>query len=66
MFYRISEFANKLGVSSSTLRNWEKRGWLKPHHVTPSGYRYYSEEQYEQFLKRKTKQEGGEQCAEGD
>lgn len=63
MYYRISEFAKKIGVSSSTLRNWEKRGWLTPHHITPSGYRYYSQEQLESCLKNKTKantKEGGE------
>ena len=45
MFYRISEFAELVGVSTSTLRNWERTGILLPHHKTPTGYRYYSDEQ---------------------
>lgn len=53
MFYKIGDFAKKIGVSASTLRNWEQRGWLMPHHVTPSGYRYYSQEQYDQVVKKK-------------
>ena len=53
MFFKIGEFANKIGVSPSTLRNWERRGWLVPHHVAPSGYRYYSEEQFKQVTEKK-------------
>ena len=45
MFYKVTDFANKIGVSPSTLRNWETEGILKPHHRTPTGYRIYSEEQ---------------------
>lgn len=44
-YYTISEFAKLICVSSCTLRNWDKKGILKPHHRTPSGYRYYSDEQ---------------------
>ena len=40
-YYRISEFADMIGVSASTLRNWEQQGTLLPHHKTPTGYRYY-------------------------
>ena len=49
-YYRINEFANLVGVSSSTLRNWEQKGILLPHHKTPTGYRYYSQEQLESLL----------------
>ena len=49
-YYRISEFADLVGVSSSTLRNWEQQGILLPHHKTPTGYRYYSQEQLEQLM----------------
>ncbi len=45
MFYKIGDFARKLGVSTGTLRNWERTGILKPHHISPTGYRYYSDAQ---------------------
>lgn len=50
-FYKISEFARLIGVSTVTLRAWERRGWLVPHHKSPSGYRYYSNKQVEEYLK---------------
>ena len=49
-FYKTNEFAQRIGVSSNTLRIWDERGWLKPHHRSPSGYRYYSDEQVEQYF----------------
>lgn len=45
MFYSIHKFSKIIGVSPQTLRNWDKLGKLKPHHVTQSGYRYYTQEQ---------------------
>ena len=39
-----------IGISSSTLRNWERDGILMPHHKTPTGYRYYSEDQLKEIL----------------
>ena len=50
LFYKTSEFAYKIGVSASTVRNWEKEGIIKPHHKSPNGYRYYSEEQVQQYF----------------
>lgn len=50
-FYKISEFSKLIGVSTVTLRSWERRGWLLPHHKSPSGYRYYSKEQVDEYLK---------------
>lgn len=52
-FLKISEFADLVGVSCVTLRDWERRGWLSPHHRTPSGYRYYTEQQAELILSGK-------------
>lgn len=49
-YYKISEFAEKVGVTATTLRNWERKGLLLPHHVTPTGYRYYADEQLEELL----------------
>ena len=44
-FYKIGEFAEKIGVSISTLRRWDKEGKLKPVKVTDGGTRYYSDYQ---------------------
>lgn len=49
-FYMAGEFAKLIGISSVTLRKWDKKGWLKPHHRSPSGYRYYSEVQLSDYL----------------
>lgn len=49
-FYLIGEFAEKIGKTPQTLRNWDKKDVLKPHHITANGYRYYSQEQLNHFL----------------
>jgi predicted site-specific integrase-resolvase len=49
-FYRIHEFSNLINRTPQTLRNWEKRGILIPHHKGPNGYRYYSEEQLNEVI----------------
>lgn len=49
-YYSIGEFANKIGKTVQTLRNWDKNGSLKPSHVTAGGTRYYSQEQLNHFL----------------
>lgn len=38
----IAEAAHLLGVSVSTLRNWDRQGRLKPHRHPINGYRMYS------------------------
>ena len=53
-YLKISEFSQRIGVSPVTLRAWERRGWLLPHHRSPSGYRYYTEEQVQQYISRGT------------
>ncbi len=54
-YYSIGEFANKIGKTVQTLRNWDKNGSLKPHHITEGGTRYYSQEQLNHFLRLKSK-----------
>ncbi len=54
-YYSIREFSKMIGVSAQTLRNWDNKGKLHPHHTTASGYRYYSEEQLNQVLNVKPK-----------
>lgn len=49
-YYRITEFATMIGVSASTLRSWDELNIFKPCHRSPTGYRYYSDEQYRQYL----------------
>lgn len=52
-YYKINEFAKEIGVSSSTLREYERRGMLIPHHRGLNGYRYYSQEQVNEYLNGK-------------
>ena len=49
-YYGISEFAEKIGVSASTLRLWDRDGKLKPHHTSSGGKRFYSSEQLANYL----------------
>ena len=59
-YYTVREMTEILGVTAQTLRNWDRLGKLKPHHTSPSGYRYYAEDDLNQLLnrpiKRKVKQ----------
>lgn len=49
MFY-FSRKKEKLGVSTYTLRLWEKNGKLIPHHRTQGNQRVYSDEQVQEYL----------------
>ena len=40
-YYSVRELSRMINVTSQTLRNWDKSGKLKPHHITSSGYRFY-------------------------
>lgn len=53
-YYKTGDFANLIGISAVTLRKWEETGKLIPHHRSPTGYRYYSEEQLKDYLKGKS------------
>lgn len=50
-FYKIGEFAEKSGLSITTLRRWDKEGKLKPAKVTDGGTRLYSDYQLRTFSK---------------
>jgi predicted site-specific integrase-resolvase len=54
-YYSIGEFSNLTCKSIQTLRNWDKKGILKPHKVAESGHRYYLHEQLNQFYGLKPK-----------
>ena len=51
-YYTIHTFSKMCGLTPQTLRNWDKNGTLIPHHKTPSGYRYYSQEQLNSILNK--------------
>lgn len=46
----IKETANLIGVSSQTLRKWEKDGNLVPYRNPINNYRMYKVEQIETFI----------------
>lgn len=48
-FYKIGEFAEKCGLSVTTLRRWDKEGKLKPAKVTDGGTRLYTDYQLRTF-----------------
>lgn len=47
--YKISEFAELLGVCTRTLRRWDEDELLKAYR-TPTGHRFYTEEQYKTYM----------------
>lgn len=49
VFYKPKEMANKLNISVKTLQRWDNSGKLKAMR-TPTNRRYYTENQYLQFL----------------
>lgn len=49
-YYTVKKFAEKIGVHPQTLRNWDKKGILKPSVTSPTGYRLYTEEQYTKYI----------------
>lgn len=57
-YYTIHEMTEILGVTAQTLRNWDKSRKLKPHHTSPNGYRYYSEDDLNQILNKPVKKQG--------
>lgn len=50
-YLTVGEAANFLGVSSSTLRNWDKAGKLVPYRHPINGYRLYRKSDLETLLK---------------
>jgi MerR family transcriptional regulator, copper efflux regulator len=49
-YLTVSEAAAFLGVSGSTLRNWDKADKLKPYRHPVNGYRLYSKDDLEKIL----------------
>lgn len=51
-FLKSGEFARRIGVSRTTLWNYEKRGILKAALITPTGYKLYTEDQVEEYFRK--------------
>ena len=51
-FFTVGEVAYILGVTSLTLRNWDKLGKLKARRNPINNYRVYKFEDVERFLRR--------------
>lgn len=51
-YLTIKEAAEFLGISPSTLRNWEKQGKLSTHRNPVNSYRLYRKEDLERLLKQ--------------
>lgn len=49
-YLKIKDAAALVGVSPSTLRNWEAQGKLKAHRNPHNGYRLYRREALESLL----------------
>jgi excisionase family DNA binding protein len=49
-YLTVGEAASTLGVSRSTLRNWDKTGKLKAYRHPVNGYRLYSQAELESLL----------------
>ncbi len=49
-YLTVGEAAEALGVSRSTLRNWDKAGKLKPYRHPVNGYRLYKQDELKALL----------------
>lgn len=50
-YLTVGEAATTLGVSRSTLRNWDKAGKLKPYRHPVNDYRLYNRKELEALLR---------------
>ena len=57
-YLTVGQAAESLGVSRSTLRNWDKAGKLKPLRHPVNGYRLYCREELEKLLEQIRKSGG--------
>lgn len=53
LYLTTPQFAKQVGVSKNTIINWERQGLILPHHVSPTGRRFYSQAQVDDILKGK-------------
>ena len=55
---KLSEFANRIGVSEQTLRNWDKSGKLVAKR-TKGNHRFYTEDDYNNYMESSNKNKKG-------
>lgn len=56
-FLKIKEVAQLTGLSEQCLRNWDDQGVFKCHHRSEKGgYRYYTQEQVDEYLEKSKRQ----------
>lgn len=51
-FLTSTEFANAIGVSLSTIKNWDRDDILHPYMRTPTGKRLYTQAQVESYFRK--------------
>ena len=62
-----AEAASLLKISPKTLRNWDKSGKLKPHHIDENnGYRYYTRKQIHDFNKMRYEESSNTENVESE
>lgn len=52
IFLTSTEFANAIGVSLSTIKNWDRDDILHPYMRTPTGKRLYTQAQVESYFRK--------------
>lgn len=52
-YLSIGEFAEAIGKTTQTIRNWDKSGYLKPAKIGLGGHRYYTQSQVDNYLGKK-------------
>lgn len=57
-FLSVSQFAKLVGVHPQTVRSWDVKGEVKPHHRTFGGKRFYSKEQVNELFESSCIKEG--------
>lgn len=50
-FMTMTDFCARVHTDVQTLKKAQNEGFIKPHHTTPSGRRYYSENEIEMWDK---------------
>jgi len=49
-YLSIGEFAEAIGKTTQTIRNWDNTGYLKPAKIGKGGHRYYTQQQVDNYL----------------
>lgn len=49
-YYSQPEFARMIGVSPNTIASWIKKGYIKPHHSSPTRRNFFSQQQVDEYL----------------